>query len=121
MFRILDDNKNRQLEAAELENGLRDFGINMNDEQVAAILKYFDKDGSKTVNFDEFLTAIRGELNDFRLEFVRQAYNKLDKNGDGTVTLDDIAKIYDVSQHPDVVNGDDPKEVYQKFMSQWDT
>ena len=30
------------------------------------------------------------------------AYDKLDKNGDGTVTLDDIKMAYDVSFHPDV-------------------
>ena len=30
------------------------------------------------------------------------AYDKLDKNGDGTVTLDDIKIAYDVSYHPDV-------------------
>lgn len=32
------------------------------------------------------------------------AYDKLDKNGDGTVTLDDIKMAYDVSYHPDVCN-----------------
>lgn len=32
VFRILDDNKNRQLDPAELADGLRTFGINLNDE-----------------------------------------------------------------------------------------
>jgi hypothetical protein len=36
---------------------------------------------------------------------VRRAYDKLDVNKDGTVRLDDIAKIYDASCHPDVVSG----------------
>ena len=30
------------------------------------------------------------------------AYEKLDKNGDGTVTLADLRDTYDVSFHPDV-------------------
>lgn len=30
------------------------------------------------------------------------AYAKLDKNGDGTVTLGDLRDTYDVSFHPDV-------------------
>ncbi len=43
-------------------------------------------------------------------------------NGDGTVKLEDIAKIYDVSKHPDIVQGKkDPKEVYLNFMKLWDT
>ena len=36
-------------------------------------------------------------MNDFRIGYIRQAYNKLDVNKDGLVKLDDIAKIYDVS------------------------
>jgi len=44
-------------------------------------------------------------LNDFRRGYIRQAYDKLDVNKDGLVTLDDIAKLYDVSQHPDVKDG----------------
>lgn len=40
-----------------------------------------------------------------RLDMVRRAYDKLDVNKDGTVRLDDIAKIYDASCHPDVVSG----------------
>ena len=32
VFGILDDNKNRQLDPEELSNGLRTFGINLNDE-----------------------------------------------------------------------------------------
>jgi len=38
------------------------------------------------------------------------------------VTLDDIARIYDVSQHPDVMAGKKtPEEAYREFMSMWDT
>ena len=60
-------------------------------------------------------------MNEFRKTWIKAAYAKLDVNKDGQVTLDDIAKIYDVSKHPDVLKGDDPKEVYLKFMSLWDT
>lgn len=59
MFKSLDNNKNKSLDADELDNGLRDFGINLNTEQVAVLVKYFDKDGSGNVNFNEFLVAIR--------------------------------------------------------------
>jgi hypothetical protein len=50
------------------------------------------------------------------------AYEKLDVNKDGLVKLDDIAKIYDVSKHPEIVNGTmAAKDVYLQFMSLWDT
>jgi Ca2+-binding EF-hand superfamily protein len=49
------------------------------------------------------LVALRGQLNEFRKHLIDRAYKKLDKNGDGTVTLEDVAKIYDASEHPDVL------------------
>lgn len=61
-------------------------------------------------------------MNAARLSWVSAAYDKLDKNKDGKVTLDDIAKLYDVSSMPEVANGTmEPKEVYMNYMSLWET
>lgn len=61
-------------------------------------------------------------MNAARLSWVSAAYDKLDKNKDGKVTLDDIAKIVDVSQFPEVVNGQKTaKQVYMQYMSCWET
>lgn len=67
-------------------------------------MKHFDTNRDGKISFDEFLRAVRGELNPHRLKFVKMAYAKLDKNGDGTVTLADLRDTYDVSFHPDVSN-----------------
>jgi hypothetical protein len=57
-----------------------------------------------------------------RLSYVRKAYEKLDTDTNGKVTLDDVAKLYDVSHNPDVISGRrDPMDVYKHFMSMWDT
>ena len=43
-------------------------------------------------------------------------------NKDSSVRLDDIGKLYDTSQHPDVIQGKKtPEQVYSDFLSQWDT
>jgi hypothetical protein len=44
-------------------------------------------------------------MNERRLNLVRQAYAKLDKNGDGTVNLVDMKLAYDVSKNPDFIAG----------------
>lgn len=74
VFKILDDNRNRQLDKNELMWGLKDFDIHLSEEQVDVLIKHFDKDNSGTVNFDEFLVALRGDLSDARIGFIRQAY-----------------------------------------------
>ena len=39
--------------------GLRQMGVNLNEEQVAVLLKYFDKDGSGQIDLNEFMVALR--------------------------------------------------------------
>lgn len=61
-------------------------------------------------------------MNETRIKYIAGAYDKLDVNKDGLVTLEDIAKLYDVSQHPDVMaKKKTPEEAYREFMSMWDT
>jgi len=62
VFRILDDNRNRQVDLNELLWGLKDFGIHLNETQAKCILGKFDRDGSGSVSFDEFIRVLRGEL-----------------------------------------------------------
>lgn len=38
---------------------MKDFGIALDDDQAQTILAYFDRDRSGTVNYDEFLRALR--------------------------------------------------------------
>ena len=45
----MDENKNKRIDIAELEQGLKLIGINLNEEQCGALLKFFDKDGSGSI------------------------------------------------------------------------
>ena len=44
------------------------------DEQIKLMFGYFDKDGSGSIVFDEFLVGIRGQLNDRRRQLVLMAF-----------------------------------------------
>ena len=44
-------------------------------------------------------------MNDFRVSIVKKAFNKLDKNGNGVIELDDIRGTYSARSHPDVLSG----------------
>ena len=58
-FKIIDKDKNRLIDATELEEGLRQMGINLNPEQVDVLIKHIDKDNCGKVNLGEFIVAIR--------------------------------------------------------------
>lgn len=101
MFKNMDNNGNGSLDPVEFKYGMRDFGIDLSEAEVSAILKHFDTNRDGKLSFDEFLRAIRGDMNERRTNMVMQAYRVLDKDGSGQVTIADIEMAYDVSQHPD--------------------
>jgi Ca2+-binding EF-hand superfamily protein len=105
IFKAMDNNKNGLLEVDDFRWGLMDYGITLTKDEAVQVLKHFDRDGNGKVDFNEFIRTIRGDLSASRKAVIRAAYSKLDVNGDGSVKLDDIAKLYDATRHPDVIKG----------------
>lgn len=61
-------------------------------------------------------------MNKSRINLIVQAYNKLDKNGDGTVTVADLKGVYNVSKHPKYLNGEwTEDQILRKFLNTFDT
>lgn len=83
MFRAMDRNKSGSLDPVEFKYAMRDYGLGLSEVEVQQILKYFDTNKDGKLSFDEFLRAIRGDLNERRLKMVHAAYNVLDKDGSG--------------------------------------
>ena len=122
MFRAIDRDRNKSVDPTEFKYAMRDYGIPITDDEVSAVVKYFDTNKDGKISFDEFLRAVRGDLNERRLEMVHMAYNVLDKSGDGLVTIEDIMQAYDASYHPDFQSGRKTKEeVLREFMQVWET
>jgi Ca2+-binding EF-hand superfamily protein len=122
LFRAMDRNRNNSLEPMEFKYAMRDFGVDLSEVEISQILKYFDTNKDGKLSFDEFLRAIRGELNERRAQMVMMAYNVLDKDGSGQVTIRDIELAYDTSFHPDFQSGRKTnQEVLRDFMGVWET
>lgn len=114
IFKAMDKNGNGNLDVEDFRWGFIDFGFNLTHEEAQQLLHHFDKDKNGNVSFNEFLQAIKVSKSDWLIDFqgnmsetrkavVRAAYNKLDANKDGRVTLKDLAQSVDVSSHPDVL------------------
>jgi Ca2+-binding EF-hand superfamily protein len=83
MFRAMDRNRNGSLSPLEFKYAMRDYGLQFSDIEVTQIVKHFDTNKDGQLSFDEFLRAIRGNLNERRRQMVHQAYSVLDKDGSG--------------------------------------
>ena len=105
MLKIMDDSGNGKLSPDELEWGLSDYGIDLTQEELLQVVTYLDTNRDGSVDINEFISGVRGPMNQRRQGLVMQAFAVLDKTGDGVVTVEDLQGAYDTSQHPDVLEG----------------
>lgn len=61
IFAQFDKDKSGTIEKKELAKLLEAFGFTANKQFVNAAMKHFDKDNSKTIDFDEFYLWITGQ------------------------------------------------------------
>lgn len=55
----MDDDNSRSLDFKEFVKGLNDYGILMDKQEATAVFAQFDRDGSGSIDFDEFLITLR--------------------------------------------------------------
>lgn len=102
--------------------GLKENGHNLSPSEFERVFKYFDRNNDGKITYDEFLNTLRGDLNDRRRGLVDLAYNKLDKDKNGIVDINDLLDTYNVEFHPQFKSGEkSKKEIIEDFMKQWDT
>ena len=66
----MDDNNNKTLELSEFAKAIKDFRIDIPSNDVTKVYKFFDRDGSNSIDYDELLRVIRGPMNNFRKNLV---------------------------------------------------
>ncbi|KAF1316975.1 Calcyphosin-like protein, partial [Globisporangium splendens] len=121
-LRLIDTNGDKRLTKDELKSGLRKFGVDVSFHELDCLFTFFDADRSGCISVDEFLVGMRGEMDPRRLAFVNMAFDLLDKDGDGVVTLQELASAYDTSKHPDVINGKlTTQDALRLFAAQWES
>jgi len=122
ILRGMDSDGSRSLDRTELLEGLMGYGLYDLDDtpggDIDKLMTYFDRDKSGKISIEEFARGVRGQMNRERKLLVRQAFQRLDRTGDGQVTIEDVQQCYDASQHPEVQNGRMTEdEALQEMMS----
>lgn len=125
-FRIIDRDNSGRLDKEEmdimLDNFFNHWKIKFTPDEKKSLFQFFDKDNEGTIDYNEYIRAVRGDMNPFREEFVMKAFAILDVDGSGQIEKEEIMSKYDVSKNPDVISGKiAPGEAYELFMNNYDT
>eukprot|EP00730_Choanoeca_flexa_P017356 TRINITY_DN8347_c0_g1_i2.p1 TRINITY_DN8347_c0_g1~~TRINITY_DN8347_c0_g1_i2.p1 ORF type:complete len:210 (+),score=46.71 TRINITY_DN8347_c0_g1_i2:792-1421(+) len=122
-FKIFDDDGNHQLSFQEFSKGLNDYGVYLDDDsEYRDVFERFDVNQDGSLSFDEFLKALRPPMSKTRMRMVRQAFQKLDKDGNGRITIEDLKGVYDVTRNPKYISGEmEEDDLLKEFLDSFDT
>ncbi|XP_032076118.1 calcyphosin [Thamnophis elegans] len=121
-FRIMDDNGSKSLDLEEFVKGLQDAGVPLERGEAEEIFSFCDKNKNGTLDFTEFLQALRPPMSNTRKEIIAKAFQKLDRTGDGLVTVEDLHGVYNSRSHPKFKSGEwTEDQVFSAFLESFDS
>jgi Ca2+-binding EF-hand superfamily protein len=115
-FKIMDDNHSMTLDKHEFAKAADDFMLGLNKQELEQVFQSFDVNGDGLISYDEFLRQVRGPMNPRRSAIVDKAFDKLDKDGNGHIDVNDMIGVYDASHHPEFKQG---KKTEQQVFQDW--
>ena len=101
LCRKFDVNNDGKLSAEELMPALQSLGFNATKEDVKKIMDAADNNGDGMIEYesDEFV-ALLDELDDEPMDRVLEAFQFLDKNGDGQISAEELRLLVTTHGNP---------------------
>jgi Ca2+-binding EF-hand superfamily protein len=116
-FKANDENNTKELELYEFSKSLQEFETELNDDEIASLFNYFDKEKTGVVNYVNFINAIRGPMSPVRIAVVKEAFKKLDEDKSGQVEISEIKLQFNAKNDRDVKSGKKTEEeAYTEFV-----
>jgi calcyphosin len=64
----MDDNNSKTIDMSEFRKAVKDFRIDLTDNEIQLVFNSFDRDRSGEIDYDEFVRGVRGPMNPFRVK-----------------------------------------------------
>ena len=114
---MLDENRSNKLKKKQFYKFLEDYRFDIPDNLKEKLFEIFDTTKKGVIDYNEFISAILGKMNDFRRQIVQKIFDKLDKDNKGKIDYNVIRENYNADKHPEVLNGKRTKqEILARFI-----
>jgi len=110
----MDENGDGKLQKNEIKKGYAEFfGKHLSDQEVDELFAKVDTDGSGEIEYSEFVVATLNEKNLLSNNKLQTAFKMFDKDGGGSISIDEIKEVLSFGQHLD-------EDVIQQIIKQVD-
>lgn len=90
LFKNIDDDNSKSISFQEFDKVLKDFRIDIVEEDAWKIFNYMDVSKDGKIDYEEFLRSIKGDMPENRQKIVIEVFERLDRDKNGVLTIDDI-------------------------------
>ena len=70
-FKICDDDNSHEISAPEFYKLIKDYRIDLTDDDMKKLFRIFDRNNNGSIDYDEFVKGVVGDMNDFRKESIQ--------------------------------------------------
>lgn len=75
-------------------------------------------DGDNHISYQEFVKGLQDPLSERKQKAVNTAFTTLDKERNGAIKISELIRVFDGSQHPEVLAGKKTREqLLEEFLS----
>ncbi|KAL8026355.1 hypothetical protein ABFX02_14G021200 [Erythranthe guttata] len=99
-FTLFDQDGDGCISIEELGIVMRSLNQNPTEKELRDMINEVDSDGNGTIDFDEFLNLMTAKkmqvsdvLNEEQIVEFQEAFTTFDKDGDGSITIEDLARM----------------------------
>ena len=98
------------------------FNFNITPEELELIFNFFDKEKKGSINYNNLIQAIIGQITPNRENVIKNIFESFNKDNNGNVSLNELKTLFNASRHPDVINQKRSRgEIYGEFLDNIET
>lgn len=80
------------------------FNFNITPEELELIFNFFDKEKKGSINYNNLIQAIIGQITPNRENVIKNIFESFNKDNNGNVSLNELKTLFNASRHPDLIN-----------------